>query len=124
MWLASGDPDPHMPNIAEVETSEPRMTSNGALRTRKRRDDLVLVLEELAYNLRWSWDPATVDLFHAIAPEPWTRTHNPVAVVRAADPDVLAEHAESILERRADLEQYLNRPAGVENMPRIGYFCA
>src|SRR5262245_56402832 len=98
--VASGDPEPHMPNTAEL--SEPRVTSDGAFRRRrKRRDDLAHVLEELVYNLRWSWDAATVDLFRAIAPEPWARTHNPVVVLKAAGPDVLAEHAESILARGA-----------------------
>ena len=89
------------------------MVSEGALRVRKRRDDLVPLLEQLAYNLRWSWDPATRDLFQALAPEPWARTHNPIAALKAAanDPDRLAEHAESILERHADLEQYLNASA-------------
>ena len=49
----------------------------------------------------------------ALAPEPWARTHNPIAVLQAAanEPDRLAEHAESILERYADLEQYLQPPA-------------
>jgi starch phosphorylase len=40
------------------------------------------------------------------------------------EPDRLAEHAESILERHAELETYLNRPPHVRDVPRIGYFCA
>jgi starch phosphorylase len=110
-----------MPNIAEVE---PRMTSNGALRTRKRRDDLALVLEQLVYNLRWSWDPATVGLFRAIGPEPWAKTHNPVSVLKAAGRDVLAEHAEDILARGGELEQYLTRTPALGGIPRIAYFSA
>jgi starch phosphorylase len=94
------------------------------LRTRKRRDDLRLLLEDLAYNLRWSWDPATAALFRALSPEPWARTHNPVPVLRSVDENVLAEHAESIIERRADLEQYLNRPPNLDGVPRIAYFSA
>jgi starch phosphorylase len=112
-----------MPNIAEI--SEPLMTSDGAIRrSRKRRDDLAQVLDELVYNLRWSWDPATVDLFRTIAPEPWARTHNPVAVRNAANPDILAEHAESILARGAELEQYLKRPSALGGVPRIAYLSA
>jgi len=100
------------------------MTSDGPLRTRRRRDDLALVLQELAYNLRWSWDPPTVELFKALAPEHWSKAHNPVHVVKAVDQDALAEHAESILECRAELEQYLNCESSVGTTPRIAYFCA
>src|SRR5437879_5135725 len=117
----SGDLEPHMPNSVEVE---PRMTSNGALRTRKRRDDLKLVLEQLVYNLRWSWDTPTVELFRALGPEPWARTQNPVHILRAADSDVLAEHAESILARGAELEHYMTRQPALGNIPRIAYFSA
>src|SRR5580765_7228301 len=93
---APGDSDPLMPNIAEVE---PRMTSNGAVRTRGRRDDLRSILEHLAYNLRWSWNPATVELFRILGPDPWQRSHNPVSVLRGVDSNVLAEHAEALLDR-------------------------
>jgi starch phosphorylase len=115
-----------MPKTAELEFCEPRIVSDGAHRVRKRRDDLVPVLEQLAYNMRWSWDPATRDLFQSLAPEPWARTRNPIAVLKPAsnDPDRLAEHAESILECRAALEQYLNRDPHLKGMPRIAYFCA
>lgn len=123
MTVAPGDPEPHMPNTAELD---PRMLSEPSPRVRKRRDDLIPLLDELAYNLRWSWDPRTRDLFQSLAPEPWARTSNPVPVVKlaSAEPDRLAEHAESILERHHDLEQYLNRPPQLQNVPRIAYFCA
>jgi starch phosphorylase len=87
---------------------------------------LVPVLEQLVYNLRWSWNPRVVDLFRALAPEPWARTHNPVSVLKAAaaDPDVLAEHAESILEEHANLERYLSGEPRLGGVPRIAYFCA
>ena len=126
MRVASGDPEPQMPNTAEIEICEPRIVSEGALRVRRRRDDLVPVLEQLALNLRWSWDPATRDLFQSLAPEPWARTHNPIAVLKAAsnDPDRLAEHAESILDQHSQLEQYLKREPHLSGMPRIAYFCA
>ncbi len=113
-----------MPNTAEF--AELRMVTEGLPRVRKRRDDLIPVLEQLAYNLRWSWDPATLDLFQRLAPEPWARTHNPIAAMKAAinEPDRLAEHAESILERHGDLEDYLNRAPRLPGVPRIAYFCA
>jgi len=113
-----------MPNTAEF--AELRMVTEGLPRVRKKRDDLIPLLQELAFNLRWSWDPATLNLFQRLAPEPWARTHNPIAAMKAAsnEPDRLAEHAESILERHGDLEHYLNRPPRLPGVPRIAYFCA
>src|SRR5689334_6241563 len=113
-----------MPNTAEL--AESRMVIEGSARVRKKRDDLIPLLEDLAYNLRWSWDPPTLDLFQRLAPDRWAKTHNPIVAMKAAvnEPDRLAEHAESILERNADLEQYLNRPPHVKDVPRIAYFCA
>jgi len=81
-----------MPNIAEVE---PRMTSNGAVRTRGRRDDLRSILEHLAYNLRWSWNPATIELFRTLGPDPWQRSHNPISVLRTVDAERLARFVAS-----------------------------
>src|SRR5690348_12187382 len=85
--VASGDPDPQMPKTAEI--AEPRLINDGVARVRKPRVDLVLMLEQLAYNLRWSWNPGTRDLFQSLAPEPWRKTHNPIAALRSAasDPD-------------------------------------
>jgi starch phosphorylase len=102
------------------------MVTEGAARIRRRRDDLIPLLENLAYNLRWSWNPATRDLFQSLAPEAWARTHNPIAALRSAsnDPDRLAEHAESIVEQHGDLERYLGRPPYLQNVPRTAYFCA
>jgi glycogen phosphorylase len=116
-----------MPNLAEIsEVTGPRIVSQDSLRVRTRRDDLVALLEQLAYNLRWSWNPETRELFQSLAPEPWARTHNPIAALHSAarDPDRLAEHAESIVERHAELEQYLNCEPRLKGMPRIAYFCA
>src|ERR1051326_631268 len=91
--LASGDSEAHMPNTAEL--AETPMVTEGSARVRKKRDDLIPLLEELAYNLRWSWHPATLDLFQSLAPERWARTHNPIAAMRAAanEPDRLADNA-------------------------------
>ena len=39
-------------------------------------------LESLAYNLRWAWDPDTIDLFRRIDPNLWeTVYHNPVRLL-------------------------------------------
>jgi starch phosphorylase len=113
-----------MLNTAEL--AESRMVIEGSPRVRKKRDDLIPLLEDLAFNLRWSWDPPTLDLFQRLAPDRWAKTHNPIAAMKAAvnEPDRLAEHAESILERHDDLERYLHRPPHVQDVPRIAYFCA
>src|SRR5438105_4397969 len=123
MKVASGDPEPHMLKTADVDTPRP---TDPTPRVRKRRDDLVPLLEQLAYNLRWSWNPGARDLFQSLAPEPWSRTHNPIAVLKsvANDPDRLAEHAESILEQHGALEQYMTGTPRVPGVPRIAYFCA
>jgi starch phosphorylase len=115
-----------MKHVLEFEAGQPRIVCQETLRVRKRKDELVTVLEQLTYNFRWSWDPATRALFEALAPEQWARTHNPVAVLAAVahDSDRLAEHAENILDRGRALEQYLNRGSSAAGAPRIAYFCA
>ncbi len=122
--VASGDRERHMPN--SLETFEPLKSSDSAGRVRNPRQNLVPLLEQLAYNLRWSWEPATRRLFEALGPEPWGRTHNPIAVLKSAasEPDRLAEHAESILERHSELEHYLGDDSNARGVPRIAYFCA
>ena len=71
-----------MPDTAELVETQ---TSDGGQRVRKRRNDLIPRLEELAYNLRWSWDPLTLDLFQSLAPEPWARTHNPIVALKSSE---------------------------------------
>ena len=71
--VASGDGEPHMPNTLEI--FEPRKSSESAGRVRTRRSDLVPLLEQLAYNLRWSWDPPTRSLFQALAPGHLRKIH-------------------------------------------------
>ncbi|MDQ3809319.1 MAG: alpha-glucan family phosphorylase [Chloroflexota bacterium] len=111
-----------MPNLADA--SAPTMTSNGTARPAPGRDDLRAALKRLVYNLRWSWDPATVELFRALAPKPWAQSHNPVAVLGAATAEVLAQHADDIVARGQDLEQYLARSPAMGGVPRVAYFSA
>src|ERR687886_2309514 len=101
------------------------MTTNGLLRGDP-GEDLATALADLAYNLHWSWDPSTMDLFATLAPEAWHASHNPVAVLRAVgeQPGVLVEHADAIVGRWRELEAYLSRPARVPEAPRVGYFSA
>ena len=74
-------------------------------------------LEQLAINLRWSWDKPTQDLFASIDPALWSNCGNdPVALLGAVNPSRLDELAldEEFLGRldwlAADLNDYLSRP--------------
>jgi glycogen phosphorylase len=71
-------------------------------------------LRDLAYNLRWSWDPATQALFRRIDPALWEGSrHNPVRVLLECDAtrlDVLARDAAYVMDvqaRAAELDAYL-----------------
>ena len=95
--------------------------------------DALTPLRVLAHNLRWSWHPATQELFRAIDPAGWEASgHNPLRMLNetdahvleqaAADPDFLARQ-QALLE---DLEDYLDEPRWYQtlaNAPsRIAYF--
>ena len=91
----------------------------------------------LAGNLRWSWHPASQDVFEQVDPELWESTgHDPVKLLGAVGPVRLQDLAadEGFLARlhsaREDLERYLTgdrwyqkRVAAGEACPRaIAYF--
>jgi starch phosphorylase len=89
-------------------------------------------LEELAYNLRWTWDHETADLFRRLDPARWEATnHNPVLLLRSTDQARLNEAARDPTYRRelagadAELRAYLETEA-IEsaNRPRVAYFSA
>ncbi len=51
-------------------------------------------LRELAYNLRWSWDPETIDLFRRLDRDLWESTgHNPVLLLGAIRQERLEDAA-------------------------------
>jgi glycogen phosphorylase len=87
---------------------------------------VIETLEQLAYNLRWSWHRPTAELFDSLAPDVWAATHNPLAVVRelAHDPRRLDARGEQVLALKADLDRYLVQPSQLPGAPRIAYFCA
>ena len=71
-------------------------------------------LEELAINLRWSWDPRTRDLFSAIDDDLWeSGGHDPVRLLGEVSAERLAElsadagFVEWVNRAQADLHQYL-----------------
>ncbi|MBI2195131.1 MAG: alpha-glucan family phosphorylase [Planctomycetes bacterium] len=97
----------------------------------------LLPLEDLAYNLRWSWDPDTVDLFRRLDRELWESAgHNPVLLLGRIRQERLVEAAqdESFLSYLARVVEqhraYMLSPGwfhrtypGMENVT-IAYFSA
>src|SRR3972149_60685 len=94
-------------------------------------------LRELAFNLRWSWDNNTIDLFRRLERDLWETTgHNPVAMLgalpqtildaAAADDSFLA-HLDNLYEQFRD---YMDRQGHYEvegGLPdgfRVAYFSA
>ncbi len=74
-------------------------------------------LGDLAVNLRWSWHPATRDLFRSIDPERWEAVRcDPVRLLSALSADELGSLAEDdafvgrVEEAAAGLTRYLERP--------------
>jgi glycogen phosphorylase len=89
-------------------------------------------LEDLAYNLRWTWDHQTAGLFRRLDPARWEATnHNPVLLLRSTDQVRLNEAARDPAYRRelagaaAELAAYLDADgADAATKPRIAYFSA
>jgi len=90
-------------------------------------------LSELVMNLRWSWHPASLDLFREVDPETWDEVgHDPVRLLGEVSPERLAALAAdgTFLERlhaaHADLQDYLSRPRWYQSLPdaprSIAYF--
>ncbi|HWH27812.1 MAG TPA: alpha-glucan family phosphorylase [Mycobacteriales bacterium] len=80
-------------------------------------------LSELVMNLRWSWHPASLDLFRDVDPEVWeTVGHDPVRLLGEVSPERLTALASDpgFLERlralHADLQEYLTRPRWYQSL--------
>ncbi|MCK4413545.1 MAG: alpha-glucan family phosphorylase [Candidatus Eisenbacteria sp.] len=76
----------------------------------------LLPLKELAYNLRWTWDPDTIELFRRISKDLWESTgHNPVRLLGEVDQARLEALAEDegflvhMLRVSAELRRHLKR---------------
>ncbi len=70
-------------------------------------------LNDLAYNLWWSWQPDAIDLFRSIDPVAWDRSGNPMAMLHTVEPATWARLAEeedcvtSYGSVTADFDRYL-----------------
>ncbi len=70
-------------------------------------------LDDLAYNLWWSWRPDAIDLFRSIDPAAWDRTGNPMAMMHTVEQatwDRLAREEDCVTSYgsvTADFDRYL-----------------
>ncbi len=95
-------------------------------------------LRELAYNLRWAWDHATVELFRRLDSDLWERTgHNPLLMlgmidqsqlVAAAADDGLVNHLDGVrrhcLEYLTGESSWYRRKVGAADEKLAAYFSA
>ncbi len=94
-------------------------------------------LRELAFNLRWTWDHETIDLFRRLDRDLWEECyHNPVLVLgkvnqerlrAAAVDDGFMAHLERVYESLKDYmggETWYQKTYGRSDAPRIAYFSA
>ena len=91
-------------------------------------------LQELAFNLRWSWDERTRDLFRWVDPHLWEQTqHDPVRVLSLVARERLEALSKDTAfmsflgEIHADLRRYLSVPRWFQNRGRsdlvkVAYF--
>jgi starch phosphorylase len=101
---------------------------------RARLPEALIPLQELAFNLRWSWDDRTRDLFRWVDPQIWELTfHDPVRLLSLvgrqrleqleADPAFMG----FLGEMRAELARYLEAPRwfqtkGPSPLSGVAYF--
>jgi starch phosphorylase len=89
---------------------------------RARLPDALAPLQELAYNLRWSWDNRTRDMFRSVDPQVWELTfHDPVRLLSQVGRDRLDQLAADpaflglLGEMHAELRRYLEAPRWFQN---------
>ena len=87
------------------------------------------VLARLAYNYRWSWWPGGPELFEAVDPDRWTRTHfNPVRLLQEASTSALlrASADDDLIARAHAIERGI--AAELDERPEVdggtAFFCA
>ena len=101
---------------------------------RARLPEPLTPLQELAFNLRWSWDERTRDLFRWVDPDLWERTlHDPVQVLSLVARERLEALAKDAAfmsflgEIHADLRRYMSVHRWFQNRGRsalvkVAYF--
>jgi starch phosphorylase len=101
---------------------------------RARLPEALAPLQELAFNLRWSWDDRTRDLFRWVDPQIWERTfHDPVRLLSLVGRQRLDQLAAdsafmgALDEMHAELRRYLEGPRwfqtrGGSPLRQVAYF--
>ena len=101
---------------------------------RARLPEALAPLQELAFNLRWSWDNRTRDLFRWVDPQVWELTfHDPVRLLSLVDRQRLDQLAADpafmgfLAEMHAELRRYLEGPRwfqtrGTSPLEGVAYF--
>ncbi len=91
---------------------------------RSRLPEALIPLQDLAYNLRWSWEDRTRDLFRWVDPQIWESTfHDPVRLLSLVGRQRLEQLASDpsfmglLGEMHADLQRYLEAPRWFQNRP-------
>ncbi len=91
---------------------------------RARLPEDLIPLQELAFNLRWSWDNRTRDLFRWVDPQIWELTfHDPVRLLSLVGRQRLDQLAADAAfmgflgEMHDDLRRYLGAPRWFQNTP-------
>ncbi len=97
--------------------------------------DELAPLYELAYNLHWSWNHRTIDLFHRLDRDLWNATsHNPVKMLGMIKQERLAQAVEDdgFMDQLRQVHQHLQENIsgktwfeskfGKSDIPRIAYF--
>lgn len=93
-------------------------------------------LQDLAFNLRWSWDEPTQKLFRSLSPTAWQRTKNPVLVLHSIRDfrslledhsilqqyDAVVESFDTYMNEKSDT--WFRKKAGFQTENPIAYFCA
>jgi glycogen phosphorylase len=92
------------------------------------------LLRELALDLRWSWNHATDDLWSQVAPELWSRTRNPWAILQTlsrqrlgqmlADPEfrTRVDRLVSRAHQMALATSWFQQTHGASGLERVAYF--
>jgi starch phosphorylase len=101
---------------------------------RARLPEALAPLQELAFNLRWSWDDRTRDLFRWVDPQVWELTfHDPVRLLSLVDRQRLDQLAADagfmgfLDEMHAEMRRYLEGPRwfqtrGASPLGGVAYF--
>ncbi len=112
----------------------PKMKAFRSFTVRARLPEPLAPLQELAFNLRWSWDDRTRDVFRWVDPYLWDRTqHDPVQVLSLVARERLEALAKDnafmsfLGEIHADLRRYMSvhrwfQDRGRSALTKVAYF--